>query len=107
MPFCPRFDGSGQYCTVEPADLVHLGYPAFNQGQIINNGRVSVDTVWTNTQALVSGVFNYYEPLGDAISTFYGVYNRPDTTGIASLCFLHLGRTCRGPACFTPPTSLP
>ncbi|AVK74622.1 hypothetical protein pqer_cds_200 [Pandoravirus quercus] len=108
--FYPRFDGSGQYCTVEPADLVNLGYPAFNQGQIINDGRVSVDTVWTNGQALVSGVFNYYEPSGEAISTFYGVYNRPDTTGAsgpAALCFLHLGRTCRGPACFTPPASLP
>jgi hypothetical protein len=108
--FYPRFDGSGQYCTVEPADLVNLGYPAFNQGQTINDGRVSVDTVWTNGQALVSGVFNYYEPSGEAISTFYGIYNRPDTTGTtgpAALCFLHLGRTCRGPACFTPPTSSP
>ncbi|AVK76210.1 hypothetical protein pkur_cds_568 [Pandoravirus kuranda] len=108
--FYPRFDGSGQYCTVEPADLNTLGYPAFNQGQIINDGRVSVDTVWTNSQNLVSSVLSYYEPTGDAISTFYGLYNRLDTTGTTGpsmLCFLHFGRTCRGPACFTPPAVLP
>nr|UMO80037.1 hypothetical protein [Pandoravirus aubagnensis] len=104
--FYPRFDGSGQYCTVEPGDVDTFGYPAFNQGQVINNGRVSVDTVWTNSQNLASAVFSYYEPTGDAISSFFSTYDRLDTTGTtgpAMLCFLHLGRTCRGPGCFTPP----
>ncbi len=105
--FYPRFDGSGQYCTVEPSDLGTIGYPAFNQGQIIN-GRVSVDSVWANTQSLTSAVLNYYEPTNDAITSFYGIWNQLETTGTTGpsmLCFLHFGRTCRGPACFTPPSA--
>lgn len=106
--FYPRFDGSGQYCTVEPDDLDTFGYPALNQGQVIN-GRVSIDTVWPNVGSLYSGVFSYYEPTNDAITSFYGAWNQIETsgtTGPALLCFMHYGRTCRGPACFTPPASL-
>jgi len=105
--FYPRFDGSGQYCTVEPDDIGTLGYPAFNEGQVIN-GRVSVDTVWPDVGSLSSAVLNYYEPTNDAISSFYGIWNRLETTGTTGpsmLCFLHFARTCRGPACFTPPSS--
>jgi hypothetical protein len=107
--FYLRFDGSGQYCTVEPADFDTYGYPAFYHSGVINN-HISYDTMWDTSQALAALVFNYYKPSGDAISTFYGLYNRPSQnnglTGPAMLCFLHFGRTCR-PECFVPPSSLP
>jgi hypothetical protein len=98
--FYPRFDGSGQYCTVEPSDLAHFGYPLLRVGQVLN-ARVSIDTTWSDTDDLESHGISYYEPGNDAISGLYTTYAPVGGERPASMnCFFRVVRHCRGPACF-------
>ncbi|ELR15050.1 uncharacterized protein ACA1_214590 [Acanthamoeba castellanii str. Neff] len=99
--FYPRFDGSGQYCTIEATDPANYGYPLLRVGQVLN-ARVSIDTTWSDTDDLESHGINYYEPGNNAISGLYATYAPLDGGRPASMnCFFRLLRTCRGPLCFT------
>jgi hypothetical protein len=107
--FYPRFDGSGQYCTVDPVDG---GLPLQRVGQVVNS-RISVDSAWSNAGELDSAGLNYYEPANDAISGFYGSWTGQEapggpTTAVggrppALQCLFRVARTCRGPLCFSAP----
>nr|WIL05251.1 hypothetical protein pmam_212 [Pithovirus mammoth] len=100
--FYPRFDGTGQYCTVDPTDFTNPGYPLERIGQLIND-RLVVDSAWSETSNLNTAGLSYYEPPGNAISGYFGSWgegalstDRPYTLQ----CFFRVLRTCRGPRCF-------